>query len=138
MNTSSYNRGLSRALGLLPLSLIWGLLGFGLAFAYPSSDWQATVGVLMVTQAFCGALAWRRLRMTAAAVLPDFLTFFLLMQFANKSLTVLGQVVKDTQEVTAGVGEYLLIRTSVPQEYMYQAELVFLLATVIFTLTCRL
>jgi hypothetical protein len=92
----------------------------------------------MVSQAFCGALVWRRLRMTAAAVLPDFLTLFLLMQFVNKSLTALGEIVNGNQESAGKVGEYLSLLQSVPVEYKYQAELVFLLATVVFTLTCRL
>lgn len=138
MNTSSYSRGLSGAPGIRSLALAWALFGLGLALVYPSADWQATVGVLMVSQAFCGALAWRRLRMTAAAVLPDFLTLFLLMQFVNKSLTALGQIVIGYGEAAGRVGEYLSIGESVPTKYMYQAELVFLLATALFTLTCRL
>lgn len=135
MNTSNYHEDFS---WLLLLSFLWGGCGLMFVLWYPSSDWQATAGVLMASQAFCGALAWHRLRLTAGAVLPDFLTFFLLLQLANKTLTLLGQVIKGTQDSFGEIQEILLSRDLVPIEYQYQAELVFLLAMVLFTLTCLL
>lgn len=121
----------------VPLAAAWTLVGLGLALLYPAADWQATAGVLMVSQAFCGTLAWHRSRRTAAAVLPDFLTMLLFMQFVTKSLTAAGVVVRANPDLYGEVGERLLWRESVPMEYQFQAELVFLSATVVFALVWR-
>ena len=117
-----------------PLAATWALVGLGLALVYRAADWQATVGVLMISQAFSGTLAWHRFRRTAAAVLPDFLTMLLFMKFVTKVLTAAGVVAGANPDLFGAVGDRLLLRESVPMEYQFQAELVFLCATVVFTL----
>jgi hypothetical protein len=97
------------------------------------SEWQATVGVLMLFQAFCGVLTWHRFRLTRDAVLPDFLTVMLFILFITKTVSTLGLVARANAEAFGEVGQLLLKRESVPLEYQFQAELVFLLAAVVFT-----
>lgn len=121
----------------LMYSAPWLFFGLGLALFFPANEWPATVGVLMISQAFCGALVWRRFRMTASAVLPDFLTMYLFMQFVNKSLTLLGEVFGANLFENSAFIEPLFRVNPVGNEYRFQAELVFLIATVIFTLTWR-
>lgn len=125
-------------IGVVSLAAAWALIGLGSAFLYPSADWKATVGILMVSQAFTGTLAWQRFRKTAAAVLPDFLTMLLFMQFITKSLSAAGIVLGANPDLVDEVGERLARRQSVPLDYQFQAELVFLLATVLFTGVWRL
>lgn len=137
MSPSSYSRRRAGAPDVL-LSFAWAIFGMGLALVYPSTDWQATVGVLMISQAFCGALVWRRFKMTSAAVLPDFLTIFLFMQFVSNTLTALGQIVGGYRDEFGTIGENLIWQDPVPTQYLFQAELIFLLATVVFTLAWRL
>ena len=67
-----------------------GLVGVSLALLYRPSEWQATLGVLMLFQAFCEVLTWHGFRLTRDAVLPDFLTVMLFMLFITKTVTVLG------------------------------------------------
>ena len=112
---------------------VWGLIGVSLALLYRPSEWQATVGVLMVFQAFCGVLTWHRFRLTRDAVLPDFLTVMLFILFITKTVSTLGLIARANTETFGEVGELLLKRESVPWEYQFQAELVFLLAAVVFT-----
>jgi len=137
MSPSGYSRRRAGAPNEVLLSLAWAIFGMGLALVYPSTDWQATVGVLMISQAFCGALVWRRFKMTSAAVLPDFLTIFLFMQFVSNTLTALGQIVRGYRDELGMIGESLTWQDPVPTQYLFQAELIFLLATVVFTLTWR-
>lgn len=117
------------------LAFLWAFIGLMLAIVYLSTDWLAVVGILMINQAFCGAIAWDRFRKTPTAVLPDFLTLYLFLQFINKSLTALGRVVLGNEQSAGKIGEHLssLSTRYVPLEYMYQAEFIFLLATLIFT-----
>ena len=72
------------------ITVFWAILGFGLSVFYPTSDWQALLGVLMVSQAFSGRLTWIRFRRTEEAILPDFLTMYLFSQFGFKTLTAIG------------------------------------------------
>ena len=111
----------------------WGLIGVSLALLHRPSEWQACVGVLMLFQAFCGVLTWHRFRLTRDAVLPDFLTVMLFNLFITKTVTALGLFVRANAEAFGEVGQLLLKRESVPLEYQFQAELVFLLAAVVFT-----
>jgi|GEM_PF-5183948 len=139
MNKAEYGRVGSGWRAVVLLSFAWALFGMGLVLIYQATDWQATVGVLMISQAFCGALAWRRFRVTATAVLPDFLTLSLLMQFLTKSLTALGLLVSGASpEAMAMISEGSWVRDPVPMEYQFQAELVFLAAIVVFASIWRL
>jgi hypothetical protein len=126
-----------RVAAVAPFAGTWALFGLGLAVVYSPAEWQATVGVLMISQAFSGALAWHRFGKTAAAVLPDFLTMLLFMKFVTKVLTAAGVVVDANPDLFGEVGERLEWRESVPMEYQFQAELVFVCATVVFTLVWR-
>ena len=110
----------------------WGLIGVSLALLHRPSEWQATVGVLMVFQGFCGVLTWRRFRLTRDAVLPDFLTVMLFILFITKTVSTLGLIARANAETFGEVGQLLLKRESVPLEYQFRAELVFLLAAVVF------
>jgi hypothetical protein len=120
------------------LVILWAMLGVAVAVVYPSHTWQATIGVLMITQGFCVALARKRLRLTADAILPDFLTVYLVVQFVRKSLTVIGLIVTANADAAGTMGQYLVTREAVPMEYLFRAELVFLLGTVVFALVWRL
>ena len=111
----------------------WGLIGVSLALLHRPSEWQATLGVLMLLQAFCGVLTWHRFRLTRDAVLPDFLTVMLFILFITKTVSTLGLIARANAETFGEVGRLLLTRESVPLEYQFQAELVFLLAAVVFT-----
>ncbi|MDS4020246.1 MAG: hypothetical protein RKR03_07015 [Candidatus Competibacter sp.] len=116
--------------------LIWGGMGLVLALVvYAPTEWPATAGVLMMTQAFAVAVMWPRLRASQQAVLPDFLTIFLLFQTINKSLTLLNLLVRaaGVEDVrTIAIGFDFL--TDLPNFYRWQAEWVFLAGTVFFTL----
>lgn len=115
--------------------IVWGGIGLMLALVmYEPTEWQATVGVLMMTQAFAAAVMWPRLRASQQAILPDFLTIFLLFQTINKSLTVLNLLVRvaGVQDVgTIAVGFDFL--TDLTNFYRWQAEWVFFAGTVFFT-----
>lgn len=120
------------------LGIAWAALGGLLALFYPAAEWPATVGLLMIFQAFCGVLTWQRFRLTREAVLPDFLTMFLFNQFITKILTALGLVTRANTELAGSVGSYIQdMGENIGFEYQFQAELVFLLATLIFTFTWR-
>ena len=119
---------------LLGISASWGVLGLALNLLFSPDDWQATVGVLMMTQAFCIALSWRRLRETTEALLPDFLTVFLLFQFLQKTITVLSILVQAygaEMDAIAIVFDYM---SDIENKYRWQAELVFFMGTLLFTL----
>jgi hypothetical protein len=116
------------------LACAWAVMGTLLTVMHPASDWQATVGVLMVTQAFCGALTWQRFRATRAAALPDFLTIYLFSQFTSKTITSLGIFFAANVTGDGRVAERMLQSEQVPLAYQFQAEIVFLVATVVFTL----
>lgn len=135
MISSVHSKGRARhirlALGLT--GGVWGLIGVSLALLYRPSEWQASAGVLMLFQAFCGVLTWHRFRLTRDAVLPDFLTVMLFNLFITKTVSVLGLLVDANVEVFGEVGRLVLRGESVPLEYQFQAELVFLLAAVVFT-----
>ncbi len=138
MNRTDYELTRARASPMVWFSFVWAMFGIALALVYPSTDWQATVGVLMINQAFCGALVWHRFKITSAAVLPDFLTLFLFMQFVSKTLTALGQIVSGYSDKFGMIGESLSWQELVTKQYLFQAELVFLLATVVFAFVWRL
>lgn len=121
----------------VPLAVLWALAGVGAVLTHSAADWQSTVGILMVSQAFCGALAMRRFRLIRSAVLPDFLTVFLFVQFVNNTLTAAGQILSANREASGIVAQYLSSE-SVPPEYMFHAELVFLIGTVVFAVAWRL
>src|SRR3981189_1813213 len=82
----------------------WGLIGVSLALLYGPSEWQATVGVLMLFQAFCGVLTWHRFRLTRDAVLPDFLTVMLFGLFITKAVSTLGLIARANAETFGEVG----------------------------------
>ena len=116
------------------VAILWGLAGILLAALNHRADWLlSTLGLLMINMAFCGALAWSRFARTKAAVLPDFLSVYLFMQFVSKSITVLGIIVSSNYEGAGLVGQYMVVYERVLPEYQFDAELVFLLATFIFT-----
>ncbi|BAL23241.1 hypothetical protein [Azoarcus sp. KH32C] len=119
------------------LGLVWGFLGVLVIVAFPADAWQATVGVLMLGQAYCGVIVLHRFRLTEKAVMPDFLTLMLLMQLFSKTLTALGLVVSGNAAEAGMIGAVLAVREIVPFEYQFQAELVFLLAAIVFTLIWR-
>jgi hypothetical protein len=135
MTSSVHSMGQARrippALGLAGGA--WGLIGVSLALLHRPSEWQATVGLLMLFQAFCGVLTWHRFRLTRDAVLPDFLTVMLFILFITKTVSMFGLIARANAEAIGDVGQLLLMSESVPLEYQFQAELVFLLAAVVFT-----
>ncbi|NCC05256.1 MAG: hypothetical protein EOM37_14760 [Proteobacteria bacterium] len=121
------------ASGVTFFAMLWGLGGLLLATLYLRTDWQATLGLLMIKMAFCGALAWDRFARTKAAILPDFLTVYLFMQFVAKTITALGMFVSSNNRAAGLVGQYMIVHIRVRPEYQFDAEMVFLLATVVFT-----
>ena len=131
VHSMGHARGIPPALGWAGGA--WGLIGVSLALLYRPSEWQATLGVLMLFQAFCGVLTWHRFRLTRNAVLPDFLTVMLFILFITKTVSTLGLIARANAETFGEVGQLLLKRESVPLEYQFQAELVFLLAATVFT-----
>lgn len=123
---------------VLPIAAAWGLLGLSIAIVHEPSDWRATVGVLALSQAVTGGLMWYRFGITRLAVMPDFLTMFLFTQFVGKSVTGLGVVIDANRDPAGLVGDLLSLEQSVPWEYQFQAEVIFLLATLAFSVTWRL
>ena len=113
-------------------SLLWALAGLSLIIIYSPGDWPATVGVLMLSQAFTGRLAWKRFKLIKSAIFPDFLSLVLLYQFGTKLLTMIGLILKSTDDSLGTISQNLRLTESVPVNYQFQAELVFLLATIIF------
>lgn len=117
------------------VALLWGLGGMLLASLFQRTDWQSTLGLLMIGMAFCGAMSWSRFIRTKAAVLPDFLSVYLFMQFVGKTITALAVIVSSNHEDAGLVGQLMIVGEPVPLEYQFDAELVFLLATIVFTAT---
>jgi len=62
----------------------------------------------------------------------------LLYQFGTKLLTMTGLILKSTDDSLGTVSEYLRLLELVPINYQFQAELIFLLSTIIFTSIWRL
>lgn len=120
------------------IALPWAIVGLVLAAVYATSDWQATAGVLMISQAFTGRLVWSRFSRLQLAILPDFLSLLLLYQLGTKTLTLLGIVVRAGGTSSGIIGETLSLVDIVELEYQFQAELIFLLATMVFTGVWRL
>lgn len=119
-------------------AFLWAFFGVLLATLCLADDWQATGGVLMIGQAFCAVIVRRRFKATARAALPDFLSIVLLMQLFSRSMTLAGLVVQGNVADAGLVGDVLAVREIVPFQYQFQAELVFLLASVVFTAAWRL
>ncbi|MCK6395843.1 hypothetical protein [Zoogloea sp.] len=119
--------------GFQLLTFVWSTLALVVVIVFPVDDWRATVGVLMLGQAFCAALVRKRLKETASSPLPDFLTIMLLMQLFSKTLTALGLAVSGNAGSAGRVGDVLAAREIVPLQYQFQAEVVFLSAAVVFT-----
>jgi hypothetical protein len=117
--------------------MLWALCGVAFSLIYSPSDWQATVGVLMLSQSFTGRLVWKRFRSFKAAIFPDFLSLVLLYQFGTKTLTLLGILTRSLGDYSSTVTASLLMLEGVELEYQFQAELVFLLATLVFTIVWR-
>ena len=120
------------------IALIWAIFGFMLVLLNGAADWLATVGVLMLAQAFTGRMAWKRFKLIKSALFPDFLSLLLLYQFGSKLLTMFGLILRSTSEDLGTVSETLKLFETVPVNYQFQAELVFLLATIIFASVWRL
>lgn len=120
---------------VVPLAIGWAVIGLALAGIYSPTDWQANAGLLMISMAFCGALAWLRFAKTRAAVLPDLLSVYLFMQFVSKSITMLGMLVSENREAVGQIGTFMRAYERVPLEYQFDAELVFLIAMLIFSFT---
>lgn len=118
--------------------VLWGSLGLLLALTSRESQWPATIGLLMVSQAFCGLLVRHRFNLTQKAILPDFLSLYLFNQFITKTITALGVIARWKSEWFGDVGYFLAMRNSVPIEYQFQAEFIFLAATIIFTFIWRI
>lgn len=135
MTSSVHSMGQARRIprALLLAGGAWGLIGVSLAVLHDPSEWQATVGVLMLFQAFCGVLTWHRFRLTRDAVLPDLLTVMLFNLFITTTLSTFGLFARANTEAVGNVGQLLLMGENAPLEYQFQAELVFLLAAVVFT-----
>jgi hypothetical protein len=106
-----------------------GALG---AVTYAPSEWQATFGLLMVSQAFFGVVTWHRFRLTKDAVLPDFLTMYSFAQFIAKSLTGLGVAAQHLSDPTTQFADYVIGASVAPLAYQFRAELVFMLASACF------
>jgi hypothetical protein len=121
------------------LALFWAGIGFLQVLTFRDSDWQATAGVLMIATAFSGTLSWIRLQALRTAVMPDFLTLILFSHFFLKTLTLLGLTFRALGNRDSLMVDQLSgLLGRVPLEYQFQAELVFLLATIIFTSVWRL
>lgn len=128
----------TRIQGLVaPLAIGWGLLGFCVFLLSDWNDQQALIGVLMVSQAFCGAIVYQRFRATTAATLPDFLAVYLLFRLLDKTITLAGQILGSDDSDFGFLAEVMADNLFVSTEYLVQAEWVFLLAIVVFTLTWR-
>ena len=110
-----------------------GAVGAVLAVGVPVSHWLSTTGVLMISVAFCAAVSWRRLGSLADAVLPDFLTIYLLAQFAGKLFTLAGVVIFNNIDTTGTLGDLVFGRSGVANEFQFRAEVILLAGTVIFT-----
>jgi hypothetical protein len=124
-----------------PINLIaaaWALLGFSITLIYSTYDWQATAGILMISQAFTGSFAWKRFKSMQEAIFPDFLSLIILYQFGIKTLTLLGIITRATEDHSNLVTSTLLILSTIEFKYQFQAELIFLVATLVFTLVWRL
>ncbi len=130
-------RGLGRPTAADAFAFLWAICGLVVVMIYSGEAWAATVGLLMVSQAFTGSMVWKRLKASRGANLPDFLTLVLLTQFGTKIITCLGILIKYTSFATDSFGMSLQSLGSVPIEYQLQAEAVFLLATVVFTAVWR-
>ena len=120
----------------LLLALVWGLSGFLIsAVLHDPESWPATLGVVMITQAFAGGIAWVRLGASRTAVLPDFLTIFLTFQVINKTLTFLNLVVRGSGvEGVRSIGVGFEELTPLTNVFRWQAEWIFLAGTVLFTI----
>lgn len=118
------------------VAFVWGFAGFLIsAVLYDPESWPATVGVVMITQAFAGGIAWVRLGASRNAVLPDFLTIFLTFQVINKTLTFLNLLVRGSGiEGVRSIGVGFEELTPLTNVFRWQAEWVFLAGTVLFTI----
>ncbi|PUE17940.1 hypothetical protein [Limnohabitans sp. WS1] len=119
-------------------SLFLTLVGLFLMIIYSPSDWQATVGVMMLTQSFTGWMAWTRFKLIKLAIFPDFLSFILLYQFGTKLLAMVGLILKSLDDNLGTISENLKLIESVPLKYQFQAEVVFLLSIIVFSAVWRL
>lgn len=133
--SAPFKPGFNSVGGVALVALLWAVVGIILVVYHYQSDWQATLGLLMIGMAFCGSLAWSRFVSTKSAVLPDFLSVYLLMLFVSYTITGLGVIVSSNYEYVGMMGEHLVAYEEVPFEYQFYAELVFLLATFVFTAT---
>lgn len=117
----------------VPLHLLgaglWGLVGLLLVLTWAPDGWQAAVGACMLTQAFCLAVLFHRLPIVRSEVLPDFLTVYLLFQLLNKSFTMVSLAAGELYRDESWYDDIFVEST-----YQFQAELVFLAATGLFTL----
>lgn len=120
--------------GVLVAGLLWTCLGIVFTVTFAPDGWLGVLGVLMVTQSFCGVLTHRRFRATRDAVLPDFLSTFLFLELINKTVTAIGVVMNhvDGGVQLLGQDSYYAV-TYVATRYQFQAALVLLSAIVIFT-----
>lgn len=131
-----------RPADLLPISLVcWGLVGIALCAFDGLETWISTAGPLMASQAFCATLLLHRYRVVRHAVIPDFLTMFLLFKLIDDTVTLAGQLVQHSQFAVAvsiqnaGLGA---LSIDVADAYQAQAELALLSATVIIAITWTL
>lgn len=119
------------------ITIVWASFGLLLLLLNSAAEWPATAGVLMLSQAFTGRMAWKRFKIIKNAIFPDFLTLVLIYQFGTKFLTMSGLILRSISDELGSVSQNLKLAESVPVNYQYQAELVFLLATVVFTSVWR-
>src|ERR1035437_4400287 len=105
-------------------AVAWGLAACLFAVLYSASEWPALVGVMMVSQAFCGRLVWYRFRETQQAVLPDFLCLLLFSKLFTKTLTILAVLSNENAESMESVGAasstVMMEISQVPLEYQFQ------------------
>ena len=113
---------------------LWGGLGMSLVVLYPSNEWQAIAGVLMLTQAFCVVLVGQRLQLIAGAVLPDFLTLFLAFQVVTKTIALINLLVRANGLEVGTIAMGFAHLDAYTNPYRWQAEWVFLATTVLFCL----
>lgn len=119
------------------VALAWAFCGLMLALTYSTEEWQATAGILIISQAFTGSVALKRFKVIRSAIFPDLLTLILIYQFGNKVLTLIGLFFGSLDNSSSVVSNVLSTLGGVSLKYQFQAELVFLLATLVFTFVWR-
>lgn len=120
------------------VSMLWAAAGLVMCVIDGTQSWLSTAGVLMLTQAVCVFVLYRRYRFVRDAVIPDFLTVFLLFQLIHKTVTLLSLLVTNNASLARNIGVTPLRTVDVAAIYQTQAEFLFLLATILFAVVWNL